>query len=201
MNTIAILAGVSIIIGNFTALFQKDMKRMLAYSSIAHTGYVLLAIIAFNAYSANAILIYSIAYVLANVAAFGVLIVTRQTEGGSTYETLNGFGKRNKLLATGLTFSMLSLAGIPPLTGFVAKYSVFVSALNNGWLWLVLIAVLGSVVSIFYYFRSFINMWFKTSDNQTEVTALPSLLFVVLVTTVLLLVIPVFSNLFLGLNL
>lgn len=201
MNTIAILAAVSIIIGNFTALYQKDMKRMLAYSGISHTGYVLLAIIAFNTYSANAILIYSVAYVLANITAFGVLIVMRQNENGSAYESFNGLGKRNKWLSAGLTLSMLSLAGIPPLTGFVAKYSVFVSALNNGWLWLVLIAILGSVVSIFYYFRPFIHIWFKDPENHTFVNALPSLMFVVVITTILLLVIPVFSNLFLGLNL
>ncbi|NJO68736.1 MAG: NADH-quinone oxidoreductase subunit N [Bacteroidetes bacterium] len=150
VNTIAVLAAASIIIGNFTAVYQKDMKRMLAYSSISHTGYVLLAIVAFNEYSAKALLLYSVAYVLANIVAFAVLIVLRQNAGNSGYESLNGFGAKSKVLSVGMTLAMLSLTGIPPLVGFIGKYTVFVSALNSGWLWLVLIAILGSVVSIFY---------------------------------------------------
>jgi len=200
-NTIAVLAAASIIVGNFTAVFQKDMKRMLAYSSISHTGYVLLAIIAFNDYSAKALLLYSVAYVLANIAAFAVLIVLRQNEGGSDYESLNGLGKRNKVLSVGLTLAMLSLTGIPPLAGFIAKYTVFVSALNSGWLWLVLIAVLGSVVSIFYYFRPFINIWFNNNEKQSNMVVLPSLKFVVIVTTMLLIIVTVFVNAFLGFSL
>lgn len=201
MNTIAILAAVSIIVGNFTAVFQNDIKRMLAYSSISHTGYVLLAIVAFNEYSAMALLLYSVAYVLANVAAFGVLIVLRQNEGGSTYESLNGYGKRNKVLSVGITLAMLSLTGIPPLAGFIAKYAVFVSALNSGWLWLVLIAVLGSVVSIYYYFRPLINVWFKSSEKGENIVVLPSLKVVVVLSVILLVVITVFANLFLSYNL
>jgi NADH-quinone oxidoreductase subunit N len=201
VNTIAILAAASIIVGNFTAVFQKDMKRMLAYSSISHTGYVLLAIVAFNEYSAKALLLYSIAYVLANVAAFAVLIVLRQNEGGSAYEALNGMGKRNKVLSAGITIAMLSLTGIPPLAGFIGKYTVFVSALESGWLWLVLVAILGSVVSIYYYFRPIINVWFKNNEKNDGVVVLPSLGFVVVVSILLLIIIPVFANLFLGFNL
>jgi NADH-quinone oxidoreductase subunit N len=200
INTIAVLAALSIIVGNFTALYQKDMKRMLAYSSISHTGYVLLAIIAFNTYSSKALLLYSIAYVLANVVAFAVIIVLRQQAAGSVYEALNGFGKKNKTLAVALTLAMLSLTGIPPLAGFIAKYSVFVSALNSGWLWLVLVAILGSVVSIFYYFRPFINMWFKPADESSEILVLPSLKFVVVLASVLLLAITFFANFFLSLS-
>lgn len=197
--TIAVFAAISIIVGNFTALFQKDMKRMLAYSSISHTGYVLLAIIAFNNYSSNALLLYSIAYVLSNIAAFAILIVIRQNGGNSLYEAFNGFGKNNKLLSLCLTIAMLSLTGIPPLAGFIAKYAVFVSALNSGWLWLVLIAILGSVVSIFYYFRPFINIWFRSNENpDSKIVALPSLLFVVVLSTALLIIIPIFANMFLA---
>ncbi|HEX3009195.1 MAG TPA: NADH-quinone oxidoreductase subunit N, partial [Bacteroidales bacterium] len=201
VNTIAVLAAASIIVGNFTAVFQKDMKRMLAYSSISHTGYVLLAIVAFNEYSAKALLLYSVAYVLANVAAFAVLIVLRQNEGGSAYEALNGLGKRNKVLSVGITIAMLSLTGIPPLAGFIGKYTVFVSALKGEWLWLVLVAILGSVVSIYYYFRPFINVWFKNNEKNDGVVVLPSLAFVVVVSILLLIIIPVFANLFLGFNL
>jgi NADH-quinone oxidoreductase subunit N len=199
VNTIAILAAISIIVGNFTALFQKDMKRMLAYSSISHTGYVLLAIIAFNEYSANALLLYSIAYVLSNISAFAILIVIRQNGGNSLYDAFNGFGKNNKLLSVCLTIAMLSLTGIPPLAGFIAKYAVFVSALNSGWLWLVLIAILGSVVSIFYYFRPFIYVWFRSNEKpDAKIVVLPSLLFVVVISTALLIIIPVFANMFLS---
>lgn len=200
MNTIAVLAALSIIVGNFTALYQKDMKRMLAYSSISHTGYVLLAIVAFNAYSAKALLLYSVAYVLANIIAFAVVIVIRQQGGGSLYDSLNGFGKSNKTLGVTLTLAMLSLTGIPPLAGFIAKYSVFVSALQSGWLWLVLVAILGSVVSIFYYFRPFINMWFKETNNTNEAVVLPSLKIVVVLASVLLVAVTFLANFFLCLN-
>lgn len=197
VNTVALLAAVSIIIGNFTAVYQKDIKRMLAYSSISHTGYVLLAIVAFNTYSAKALLLYSVAYVLANVVSFAVLIVMRQSDGNSSFEGLNGFGKRNRVLAVCFTLAMISLTGIPPLAGFIAKYSVFVSALNSGWVWLVLIAVLGSVVSIFYYFRPFINIWFRNNEQSGTVVALPSLVIVVVVATILLFLVPLFANAFL----
>lgn len=201
VNTIAILAAASIIIGNFTAVYQKDMKRMLAYSSISHTGYVLLAIVAFNEYSAKALLLYSIAYVLANIAAFAVLIVLRQNGGSSEYESLNGFWAKNKVLSVGMTLAMLSLTGIPPLVGFVAKYTVFVSAIESGWLWLVLIAVLGSVVSIFYYFRPFIHIWFKSCENEGRIVVLPSLVIVVVIAALLLIVVPIFTNIFISYSL
>jgi NADH-quinone oxidoreductase subunit N len=201
VNTIAVLAAVSIIVGNFTAIFQKDVKRMLAYSSISHTGYVLLAIVAFNSYSAKALLLYSVAYVLANITAFAVLIVLRQNEGSSAYESLNGFGKRNKLLSVAMTIAMLSLTGIPPLVGFVAKYTVFVSALESGWVWLVLIAILGSVVSIYYYFKPFINIWFKSSEKNDSIVVLPSLGLVLVISIILIIVVPVFANLFLNFGL
>lgn len=164
-NSVAVMALLSIIIGNFTALYQTDAKRMLAYSSVSHTGYILLALVAFNNLSTKALVIFSISYVLANIAAFATLIVVKQSKGSTQYEAFNGLGKQNKLMALGLTFAMLSLTGIPPLAGFIAKYYVFVSAIQSGWLWLVLIALLGSVVSIFYYFRPLINAWFREGNS------------------------------------
>jgi len=194
VNTVAVLAAISILVGNFTALFQKDVKRMLAYSSISHTGYVLLALVAFNSFSSKALLIYSIAYVLANIVAFGVVMVVRQADGSSLNDAFNGLGKRNKGLAVCFTIAMLSLTGIPPLAGFLAKYTVFVAALNSGWLWLVLVAILGSAVSIFYYFKPFMNAWFKESSNKEPIAVLPSLNFVIIFSTILLVVIPFFIN-------
>jgi NADH-quinone oxidoreductase subunit N len=194
VNTVAVLAVLSIIIGNFTAIFQKDAKRMLAYSSISHTGYVLLAIVAFNNFSAKALLLYSIAYVLANITAFGVIILIRQKEGESTYEAFNGFGKSHKLLAVCFTLAMLSLTGIPPLAGFFAKYLIFVTAINSGWLWLVLIAMLGSVVSIYYYFKPVIHTWFKETPANKEMELLPSFKFVVIFSALLLIVVPFVLN-------
>jgi NADH-quinone oxidoreductase subunit N len=105
------------------------------------------------------------------------------------------------VLSVGMTLAMLSLTGIPPLVGFIGKYTVFISAINSGWLWLVLIAILGSMVSIFFYFRPIINMWFKSSEFEGKLVIVPTLLFVVIISVLLMIVVPVFTNLFMSYSL
>jgi NADH-quinone oxidoreductase subunit N len=163
-GTIAIIAAASIIVGNLAAIGQSSVKRMLAYSSIAHTGYLLIAVTCLQLNSSKIILFYSYAYVFANLAAFAILIVLREFSGSSSIESFNGLGKLNKLSAIAFTIAMLSLTGIPPLAGFMAKYNLFALAIQHGYLWLVIIAILGSVVSIFYYFRPIINMYLQPAD-------------------------------------
>jgi NADH-quinone oxidoreductase subunit N len=163
-GTIALIAAASIIVGNLAAIGQSSVKRMLAYSSIAHTGYLLIAITCLQFNSSRVILYYSYAYVFANLAAFAVLIVLREFSGNSSLESFNGLGKLNKLAAITFTIAMFSLTGIPPLAGFMAKYNLFALAIQHGYLWLVIIAILGSVVSIFYYFRPIINIYMKPAD-------------------------------------
>jgi NADH-quinone oxidoreductase subunit N len=159
--SIAIISVLSIVIGNFSALAQTNAKRMLAYSSIAHTGYLLLAVLAVQTVTPSIILYYSAAYVIANLIAFAVLISLKQTTGSSAFESFNGLAKTNPLMAACMAVAMLSLTGIPPLAGFMAKYVVFTSTIQQGYLWLVIVAIVGSVISIFYYFKPIINMYMK----------------------------------------
>ena len=164
-HALAIVAALSIILGNITALAQTRVKRMLAYSSIAHTGYILLAVIALKSNAAPVVFYYTIAYVLANLSAFAVLIVLRQSTGNGTFDAFKGLAKVNGLAGLGFAIAMFSLTGIPPLAGFMAKYNVFVLALQNHYLWLVIIAILGSAVSIYYYFRPVINSYMRTGED------------------------------------
>jgi NADH-quinone oxidoreductase subunit N len=155
-NTIWVLAALTIIVGNITALAQTSFKRMLAYSSIAHAGYMLLAILAIpgpGGYAQNSILFYATAYSVSSLAAFAVLLVVSRTMNNDSIDSFNGLAKKNPLLAFVTVLAMLSLAGIPPMAGFFAKYYIFTAALQQHYTGLVLIAILGSLVGVFYYFR------------------------------------------------
>ena len=166
-NIIWAMAALTILLGNITAVYQSSVKRMLAYSSIAHAGYLLLAILSMNQFSAGSVLYYSAAYSIATIAAFTVLSIIESKKvspgggdlEGASFESFNGLAKRNPLLAVAMTIAMLSLAGIPPLAGFFGKYYLFSSALQSGHLWIVLIAALGSLIGVYYYLRVIIAMY------------------------------------------
>jgi NADH-quinone oxidoreductase subunit N len=165
-----VLLGISVItlfIGNITALYQQSFKRMLAFSSVSHAGYLLFAIIALGGNSANAVFVYSSAYSIASIIAFAVLILVQQQTGGDKFENFNGLGKSNPFLAFVLTVAMLSLAGIPLTAGFIGKFFMFSEALSQYQLTLVIIAVINAVISIFYYFRVIVAMYFKQSEDRT----------------------------------
>jgi len=160
-DTLWIFSIVTILTGNLIGLYQRNMKRLLAYSSISHAGYLLMAIVAVNALSANALLLYSAAYSIATILAFGIIIIVRDERKNDDIETFNGLGKTNPYMSLGMTVALLSLTGIPPLAGFAAKYYIFTTAMQDGYLWLVILALLGSVVSAVYYFKPIIAIYFK----------------------------------------
>jgi NADH-quinone oxidoreductase subunit N len=160
-TTIWVMAAFTILLGNLTGVYQPGLKRMLAYSSISHSGYMLLAVVAFGSMSDNALLLYTLSYSIATITAFGILILVREAHGNDLFSSMNGLGKSNPLEAFCLTVSMLSLTGIPPLAGFMAKYYLFTAALDKGLVWLVMIAVAGSAVSVTYYFRPIIAMYLR----------------------------------------
>jgi NADH-quinone oxidoreductase subunit N len=164
-TTLAILAALTILLGNFTGLYQPNLKRMLAYSSISHSGYMMLAVVAFGERSAGSLLLYTMAYSLATITAFGILILIREVYGNDRFESFNGLAKKNPLEALCLTIAMLSLTGIPPLAGFMAKYYLFATAIEKGFLWLVIIAIVGSAVSAGYYFKPIIAMYLREGDG------------------------------------
>jgi NADH-quinone oxidoreductase subunit N len=161
-----ILAVLTITIGNFTGLFQPNLKRMLAYSSISHSGYMMLAIIAFSARSAHVLLYYSAAYSIATVTAFGILIAIRGSRGNDQFSSFEGMAKTNPVESVCLTVALLSLIGIPPLAGFMGKYLLFLGAIEKGFLGLVIIAIIGSAVSVGYYFRPITGIYLKEGSGE-----------------------------------
>jgi NADH-quinone oxidoreductase subunit N len=168
---------ITLFIGNITALYQQSFKRMLAFSSISHAGYLLFAIVAIGAGSANSVFVYATAYSIASIVAFGALILVRQQTGSDNFEGFNGLAKRNPFLALVLTISMLSLAGIPLTAGFIGKFYMFTGALAQYKFWLVIIAVVNAIISIFYYFRVIIAMYFRSAE-RAEVEVPPYYKFV-----------------------
>ncbi|MEI6898427.1 MAG: NADH-quinone oxidoreductase subunit N [Bacteroidota bacterium] len=166
-----ILAVLTILLGNITGIYQPNLKRMLAYSSISHSGYMLLAVLAFSPGTANALLVYTLSYSLATVNAFGILILVRAARGNDDYSSFEGMSKKNKVEAFSLTIALLSLTGIPPLVGFVAKYYLFAAAIDKGFIWLVLLSIFGSAISAAYYFKPIIAIYLKPGDGtQLETT-------------------------------
>ena len=155
---IAGISAISIIGGNLLAVYQSSLKRMLAYSSIAHAGYMLMALVALNELSQGALLLYLASYSFASIGMFTVLLSL--SEGGNeSVNALKGFAKTHQKPAFALVILTLSMAGIPPVAGFFAKYYMFSAALQSGYTWLVLLAVIGSLIGVFYYFRIIIAMY------------------------------------------
>lgn len=164
-----VLLGITVItlfIGNITAIYQQSFKRMLAFSSISHAGYLLFAIVALGAASTSSVFMYATAYSIASIIAFGALILVQQQSGNDNFDSFNGLAKTNPFLAFALTVAMLSLAGIPLTAGFIGKFYMFTGALSAYHIWLVIIAVVNAIISIFYYFRVIVAMYFRTGDEN-----------------------------------
>lgn len=155
----------TLLVGNITAVFQQSVKRMLAYSSIAQAGFMLFSLYGANDFAREGILLYSVAYSLATIGIFAVLIKMKDY----TFEGFNGLAKTQPVLALSTAICLLSLAGIPLTAGFFAKYYMLASAVKaGGSLWLVVIAVLFAAVSVYYYFRVIQAMYFKEGEPETE---------------------------------
>jgi len=162
---LVVITIITLFIGNITALYQQSFKRMLAFSSISHAGYMLFAIVALGASSGNSVFIYATAYSIASIIAFGALILVQQQVGSDSFDSFNGLSKKNPFLAVVLTIAMLSLAGIPLTAGFIGKFFMFTGALKQYQVLLVLLAVVNAIISIFYYFRVIIAMYFRDTDR------------------------------------
>jgi len=156
----------TLFIGNISALVQQSFKRMLAYSSISHAGYMLFALLHLGPQASGAMLVYATAYSIASVIAFSVLIVVKRSRGSEHFEAFNGLGKTNPFLAFILTLAMLSLAGIPLTAGFIGKFMMFSEAINNFHVVLVLLAAVNAAIGVFYYFHVIINMYFRKGEQE-----------------------------------
>ena len=166
-----ILAVLTMFVGNITALVQDNIKRMLAYSSIAHAGYIVLAIVAADEkLSIFAILFYLFAYGIMNIAAFGVIdIIAGKDEKNVKIEDMAGLGFKKPFLGLVFTVAMLSLGGIPLTAGFMGKLYIFSAAVNNGYVFLVILAVINSMISMYYYLRPVVQMYMKEPKEDVVV--------------------------------
>jgi NADH-quinone oxidoreductase subunit N len=170
---LAILAVLTMTLGNLAALRQTSLKRMLAYSSIAHAGYILVGLVPGTVFGVTAALFYLITYAFMNIGAFAVVeMLERQDRMDATYDRLKGMGGTRPWLAFVMAIFMLSLAGVPPLAGFFGKFFVFSAAVRGGYAWLAAIAMLNSAIGAYYYLRIVVYMYFdKPTTDTVEATA------------------------------
>ena len=159
---VAIITGITLFVGNITAVFQQSVKRMLAYSSIAQAGFMMLAVYALTSDAAEGLLLYAAAYSLATIGIFAVLIKMPDY----TFDGFNGFARQQPLVAALVTILLLSLAGIPLTAGFLAKFYMLKATVANGNLWMAVFAVIMAAVSVYYYFRLIQAMYFKEGRQQ-----------------------------------
>jgi NADH-quinone oxidoreductase subunit N len=157
---LAFVAATSMIVGNLMAIVQTSLKRLLAYSGVAQAGYMLIGVIAGGENGLAAVLYYLFVYMFMNFGAFAVITMLTGADGErDSFADLEGLGRRNWLLAVAMTVFMLSLAGFPPSVGFFGKLFLFTAGVGAGYTWLVVLAVLMSVVSVFYYIRVLVPIW------------------------------------------
>lgn len=191
-NPLVYITGLTLIIGNITAVYQQSFKRMLAYSSISHAGYLLITVLAKRPETNSSILFYSLAYSIATISAFAVLIVVSEAKAKAgkpdeSFDALNGLAKNNPFLAFVLAVSMLSLAGIPLTAGFFGKFFIFTDAFANPsvlFKGLLVIAILMSAVGIYYYFKPIIAAYMRNGDTE-KLEISPIYKYTLILTTVL----------------
>ncbi len=185
VTAITFLAALTLILGNVLAIVQPNINRMLGYSSVAHAGYILIAVAAAfrNPDGISAALFYMFAYTFTNLGAFAVAVAVERREGeGVLIEDYKGLAKRYPWMAAAMAFFMLSLTGVPPTGGFAGKFYVFSAAIEAGLVWLVLIGVITSVISAYYYLRVVFFMYMY--EGEGEMVLRPSLVSVVVITAV-----------------
>jgi NADH-quinone oxidoreductase subunit N len=165
-----VFAVLTMIVGNIAALAQENIKRMLAYSSIAHAGYLIVGMIPAHQYNGlSALLYYLLAYTLTNMGAFGVVaLVGRKGEANVMIDDYRGLAKTHPALAVSMAIFLFSLAGLPPTAGFIAKFTIFGAAIKAGYIWLVVIGVLTSAASVYYYFRVVMKMYMEAPEAEHQ---------------------------------
>ena len=169
VNTLTVLAVATILVGNLSAVYQDNLKRMFAYSGVAQSGYILMALIVLGPKSAGILLYFVLSYVIATITAFAVLMLIREERGTFFIASFRGLAKNNPVEAFAMAISMMSLAGIPPLAGFMAKYNLFVLTAEGGYIWLVIVAIIGSMISIYFYFKPIMASYFAEGEPQHKI--------------------------------
>jgi NADH-quinone oxidoreductase subunit N len=195
---IIILSILTMTLGNVVAVAQRSVKRMLAYSSIAHTGYILVGLASYTAtnqtQAISAVLFYVFSYLFMNMGAFGVVVWVQRNGGTDFLEDFRGLSAWAPGPAALMAFFMLSLTGIPPTIGFLGKYYVFVAAINADLTWLAVIGVLNSAVGAFYYLRVIWYMYFEEPRVAREPRPSPALLSALTISAVAVILFFIFSG-------
>jgi NADH-quinone oxidoreductase subunit N len=169
VNTLTVIAVATIIVGNLSAVYQDNLKRMFAYSGVAQSGYLLMALIVLGPKSAGILLFFVLSYVIATITGFAVLMLIREERGTFFIPAFRGLARNNPVEAFAMAIAMMSLAGIPPLAGFMAKYNLFVLTAEGGYIWLVIVAVIGSMISIYFYFKPILASYFSEGEPQHKI--------------------------------
>lgn len=162
-----VMAALSMTVGNLGAIRQTNIKRMLAYSGIAQAGYLLVGVAALSSAGVASVLFYAVAYALANLAAFGVVITVANATGSTEIKSYAGLAKRAPLVGLACAIALLSLGGLPLMAGFMAKFYVFLSAARSGLVWLVAIGVVNSVISLYYYLRVIYEVYVREGETES----------------------------------
>jgi len=171
---LAVLAVLTMTVGNLLAILQTNIKRLLAYSSVAHAGYALVGIVAYNNIGLSGVLYYMLVYAFMNIGAFAVLALAgKQGEDNLTLDGIAGFGYKKPFLGVAMTIFLLSLMGMPPTAGFAAKFYVFAGAVEAGWIPLAIIGVLNSALSLYYYLKIMVAMYFREPTEDFSWVSLP----------------------------
>jgi NADH-quinone oxidoreductase subunit N len=157
---------ITMILGNFVAIFQTNIKRLLAYSSIAQAGYALIGLVTLTQDGSGATLFYLLMYVFTNIAAFGVIILVSNVTGSDDLKDLSGLNRRSPFLALVMLFAVLSLGGIPPTAGFFGKFFLFKAAVDAGLWWLAAIGILMAFVGLYYYLSIIKYMYLYRSEED-----------------------------------
>jgi len=179
---LSIVAIITMFVGNLGAIMQTNIKRLLAYSSISHAGYILIAIIAKGSLATSALLYYMLAYTFMTFGVFSIVIlIGRKGKENLELEDYSGLGFQAPLLGLAMSIFLLSLGGLPPLAGFVGKFYIFQAALNEGYVTLVVLAVLNSAISFYYYLRVIVFMYMKEPKGELQISLTPITLLVIII--------------------
>ncbi len=167
---IAVISVLTMTLGNLVAIWQNNLKRLLAYSSIAHAGYMLTGVVVLNNEGLAAILVYFIVYMFMNLGAFYVVMLVANKTGSEDIEDYKGLASRAPFVSVALAIFLISLTGLPPTAGFIGKLYLFAALINSGWIWLAIVGALNSVVALYYYVRVFRNMYICDAEHTSPIT-------------------------------
>jgi len=165
---VAIISVLTMTLGNIVAIWQNNLKRLLAYSRIAHAGYMLMAVVVFSQNGMTAVLVYFVVYLFMNLGAFYLVMLIAGATGSEDIDSYKGLGHRAPLVGVAMVIFLISLTGLPPTAGFIGKLYVFAALLDAQWIWLAVVGALNSVISLYYYIRIIRNMYLRDPEASPK---------------------------------